>query len=80
MGALHFMWKIAEDISEDLLSAGNLRVVQEIKPSLPVFHTRCMRKQFFDEMSLFNVAKPAVLREMYKRLTGSYIDLVDSKL
>ena len=73
MGALHFMWTISEDMSEELLAAGNLRVLQEIKPSLPVFHTRCMRKQFFDEMSLFNVARPAVLREMYKRLTGMFL-------
>ena len=72
MGALHFMWKVCEDMSEELLTTGNLRVLQKIKPFLPVFHTRCMRKQFFDEISLFSAAKPAVLREMYKRLTGSY--------
>ena len=73
MGAVHFLWKISEDMSEELIMAGNLRVLQEIKPSLPVFHTHCMRKQFFDEMSLFNVARPAVLREMYKRLTGVFL-------
>lgn len=76
MGSLHFLWKVREDMSEELLIAGNLRVLQEIKPSLPTFHTRCMKKQFFQEMSLFNVTRPAVLREMYKRLTGTCFVIV----
>lgn len=67
MGALHFIWKLPENISEEALVSGNLKVMEEIKSSLPVFHTR-MRKQFLAEMSLFN---PAVLREMYRRLTGN---------
>lgn len=71
-GALHFLWKVPEDISQEMLTTGNSGVLHKIQPSLPVFHTRFMRKQFFHEMSLFNVARPAVMREMYRRLTGMY--------
>ena len=69
-GTLHFIWKIPEDVSEEALAAGNSSAVHKITPSLPAYHTRAMRKQFFDEMKLFNAAKPAVLSEMYRRLTG----------
>ena len=72
MGALHFLWKVSDNESEEVLATGNLHALQEIRPSLPVFHTRYMRKQFFHEMSLFCFARPAVLREMYKRLTGKW--------
>ena len=67
VGTLHFVWRIPEDISEEALAAGNSSALHKIEP---VFHTRAMHKQFFEEMKLFNAAKPAVLREMYRRLTG----------
>ena len=70
VGTLHFVWKIPEDVSEEVLSAGNSSALHKIEPSLPLYHTRALRKQFFEEMKLFNTAKPAVLREMYRRLTG----------
>lgn len=70
VGTLHFVWRVPEDISEEALATGNSSALHKIEPSLPVFHTRAMRKQFFEEMKLFNAAKPAVLREMYRRLTG----------
>ena len=70
IGTLHFIWRVPGDASEEELSAGNLSAMHKIGPSLPVYHTRAMRKQFFEEMKPFNAAKPAVLREMYRRLTG----------
>ena len=59
-----------EEISEEVLVSKNAEVSRIIKPSIPVYHTRAMKKQFYNDMSLFRCGKPAVLREMYKRLTG----------
>ena len=70
VGTIHFVWKIPEAVTAEALSSGNSSALHKIEPSLPLFHTRVMRRQFFEEMKLFNAAKPAVFREMYRRLTG----------
>ena len=69
-GSLHFIWKVPEEISEEMLVSKNAEVLRVIKPSLPVYHTRAMKKQFYHDMKLFRCGKPAVLREVYRRLTG----------
>jgi hypothetical protein len=67
------------ELAPSILYGGFLRIylkrhlllaLHKIEPSLPVFHTRALRKQFFEEMKLFNAANPAVLREMYKCTGG----------
>ena len=60
-GSLHFIWKIPEEISEEMLTSKNAEVLRVIKPSLPVYHTRAMKKQFYHDMSLFRCGKPAAL-------------------
>lgn len=70
VGSLHFIWKIPEESSEEMLVSRNAEVSRIIKPSIPIYHTRAMKKQFYSDMSLFRCGRPAVLREMYKRLTG----------
>lgn len=70
VGSLHFIWKITEDISEEMLISRNAEVVRKIQPSLPLYHTRSMKKQFYHDMHLFRCGKPSVLREIYRRLTG----------
>jgi len=52
------------------MAAGNTKAFKEIEPSLPIFHTRAMRKHFFADFSLFCCARPAVLKEIYRQLTG----------
>lgn len=52
------------------------RSLRVIKPSLPAYQTRAMKKQLYHSMSLFRCGKPAVLREFYRRLTGELIDVV----
>ena len=73
---LHFLWKVptSEDISEEDMTAGNACAVRVIQPALPTFHTRAMRKQFFNDYSLFCTARPAVLKEMYRQLTGNVVN------
>lgn len=73
VGSLHFTWKVPEEISDDTLISKNAEVLRIIEPSLPIYHTRAMRKQFYYDMHLFRCGKPAVLREMYHRLTGKLV-------
>ena len=73
LGSIHFIWRIPEEIGEEDLLSGNTEVLRKIQPSLPTYHTRAMRKQFFNQVSLFCTGKPAVLRAMYKQLTGKYL-------
>ena len=63
------MWKVSENMSEELLLAGNLRVMEEIKPSPSNFPYTLYEKAILSG----NNAKPAVLREVYRRLTGMAI-------
>ena len=37
VGTLHFVWKVPDDVLEEVLSAGNSSVLHKITPSLPVF-------------------------------------------
>lgn len=70
IGSLHFLWKVPEDINEEGLVTGNAQALRMIQPALPTFHTRAMKRQFFDDFSLFRYAKPAVMKEIYRQLTG----------
>lgn len=70
VGSLHFLWKVPEEAAEEDLLAGNLAAQRAIKSLLPLYHTRAMRRQFFQEFGLFRGASQSVLREMYHRLTG----------
>ena len=47
-------------------------VVERIKPTLPTYSTRAMRKGVFSKFGLLtsNTLKPAVLRCVYQELTG----------
>ena len=73
LGSIHFIWRIPEAISEEDLLSGNSEALRKIEPSLPTYDTRAMKKQFFNQVGLFCQAKPAVLRAMYKQLTGKYL-------
>ena len=47
------------------------KLIEEIKPRFPVFHTRAMRAEMFTKFGLVSPGvKPAVLRHFYHSLTG----------
>ena len=75
IGSLHFMWRVPDsrDIPEEGMAAGNANAVRVIQPILPNFHTRAMRRHFFANFSLFRSARPAVMKEMYRQLTGKVL-------
>jgi hypothetical protein len=64
--------ELPSDASETETTSGNASAVQKIRPVLPSFHTRAMRKQFLNDFSLFRCVRPPIMREMYHRLTGMY--------
>ena len=72
-GSLHFLWKVPEEASADELISRNAEVIRRLQPSLPVYHTRAMKKQFYHDMQLFRCGNPSVLREIYRRLTGKCV-------
>lgn len=71
LGTIHFIWK-APSSSDDptMLVSGNATCIRKIEPSLPIYHTRTMKKHFFDQISLLRCGKPSALRGIYRLLTG----------
>ena len=68
-GNLNFVWKASSNVEESF--DRSVQVIEEIKPLLPVFHTRAMRKMMFEKFGRISPSvKPAVLRYFYRDLTG----------
>lgn len=61
VGSLQFVWKIPD--SGDM-TAGNAKAIRVIEPALPIFHTRAIRKQFFDDFSLFHCSAGCFERDV----------------
>ncbi len=71
VGNYYFLWKAPEYISEEACSIENLRVVEAIKAEIPVFHSRMMRREFFDMYGRISPhSRPYVLRSIYHALTN----------
>ena len=69
VGNYHFVWK-APSILPENSSTQNLKIVQEIKKEIPVYHTRTMRKEFFSLYGgLSPESKPYLLHSIYCALT-----------
>ena len=78
LGSIHFIWRIPEDVSEKDLLSGNSEAMRKIQPTLPTYHTRrAMRREFFNQISLFRFGKPAALRGLYWCLTGELVHVLD---
>lgn len=71
VGNMHFVWRVplTEKI-EDTFDKCQA-VIESLKPELPKFHTRTMRKAMFTKFGRVAPSiKPAVLRCFYRDLTG----------
>ena len=64
------MWRVTDScLGETLLK--NQLIIEEIKASLPMYHTRAMCSKFMQKFGWVTPSvKPAVLRYFYKDLTG----------
>lgn len=48
-GNLHFVWKLAANKPMEETFQDSVRVIERIKPLLPQYHTRAMRRAMFDK-------------------------------
>ena len=64
---MHFLWKIKE--SDDIINIMG-RLKAKVKDALPMYTSRAMRTQFKSKFGAISHTKTAVLRHMYKDLTG----------
>ena len=67
---LHFIWKVCCSEAEDERMKKNISVRDGLKMTFPTYSTRAMRQEFVQCFGRFTHDKPALLREMYRRLTG----------
>ncbi|CAG2243120.1 unnamed protein product [Mytilus edulis] len=68
---LMFLWKVpmVSEIISDLLTK-NMQIACNLRKSLPVYHSRAMRREFLSLFGRTISNKSAFLREAYRRLTG----------
>lgn len=67
---LHFVWRIPEGLAEGEMLKRNMSIAQELRKTLPTYHTRAMHREFIHSFGHYTNSKPAFLREAYRRLTG----------
>ena len=68
LGNLTIVWKQPPHSERD--STRDIENINEIKSKLTKFATRAMRKEFMEKYAKTCKEKPAILRSMYKYLTG----------
>lgn len=71
LGKVVYVWRIPEDLSVPDIVKKALAIYERLKPSLPEFHTRQMRKDFINKychLSASNIPKH-VLRAIYSDLS-----------
>ena len=70
VGNYHFIWKVPSSVADMGNSSDNLRLIEEIKKEIPVYHTRAMKKEFLTLYGRISPeSKPYLLRSMYYALT-----------
>ena len=65
-----FLWRVDPADDEETMLRRNAAVIKDIEKDIPVYHTRCMRRQFQEKVSRLSSSKPAVLCALYHELTG----------
>lgn len=69
VGNLSFLWKSGS--SDEASFARCQPVIECVKQQIPVFHTIAMRREMFQRFGrLTSSVKPAVMRHIYRALTG----------
>lgn len=69
LGNLTIIWKQPEE-KADRDGTEDIRLISEIKANMPKYAARTMRRDFFEKYSKASRDKPAVLRSVYRYLTG----------
>ncbi len=69
LGSLRFIWRVPLDLTkQDTYKAKS--VMDTIEKGIEIYHTREMRRQFWNRYHLLAKTSPAVLIDMYQCLTG----------
>ena len=69
IGSLNFIWRV-QSCSESTFSDCQL-VIESVKKNIPTYHTRAMRRELFSLFGrLTSSVKPAVMRHIYRTITG----------
>ena len=78
-GNIHFVWHVSSTEALEAKMDRSQAIIEEIKPSFPIYHTRAMRTEMFSKFGLVAPGvKPAVLRYFYRSLTGDSSSAKDS--
>ena len=69
-GNSYFVWPVPDSCLDQVLANSQV-IIEDIKQSLPTYHTRAMRSEFIQKFGrITSAVKPAILRYFYKDLTG----------
>ena len=67
----HYLWRVPDDFCVEAALSENQKVIDKLKPDLPIYHTRAMRREFVNTYGRFtDSTKPVVLRNIYQELIG----------
>ena len=67
--SMTFVWKLPAD-KKQCSTARSVTVIDSIHSSIPLYHTRSMRKEFCALFGLVCKVSPLMLNEIYRSLTG----------
>ena len=75
IGKLLFIWKVPEGKGIGDYLHESQQAIEETKKCIPVFHIRAIKSAlfFFKLGRLTSKVKPAVMRHIYRELTGEFI-------
>lgn len=69
IGSFNFIWRV-KSTSESTFSDCQ-SVIESVKKNIPTYHTRAMRRELFSLFGrLTSSVKPAVMRHIYRTITG----------
>ena len=67
---LHFVWKVPIVEEESEMFDKSYKIRDSLIAEMTVYHTRALRSEFVNSFGRVRGVKAAILREVYKRLTG----------
>ena len=67
---LHFVWRVPIDADLNELNQRSKDNTDTLRPQFPKHHTRAMKREFIHSFGRVTNSKPAVLRQVYRALTG----------
>ena len=73
VGNFYFIWKSPPFLHKEASTIENVKIVEEIKKVIPVYHTRAMKRDFCEMYGRVSpMSKPYVLRSIYNFLTNDH--------